>query len=355
MKVKIRYIILYVILLALLCFMLWFNHRRAALFFIVAMVVYLVYALVMQMKNFPMPEVKLVSDVNDIVTGDCTRVVCKVSSYTYWPFPRISARYRIRHINGTQSHYFEADYSVFHGSREYGLDMKLDYCGVYEVTYEELLVYDLFGFFGRKIACPLSVNIIVMPKEVEIDADIEALGIADEKEAYNDPLAGDDVSEIKELRDYREGDRLSQVHWKLSSKSEDFIVKEYSKKIGACVALVCLGGFGGLDAINEYYELMFAFGRKLLESELFFELVYYNASKEGFERVRVDNAYALKITAEDMFFNHADIEPEDATGYLEDSQDLAKVLCLSVNVAWNGTVIASWGKKTTIMIYDTNM
>lgn len=351
MKVKIKSLILYIAVFALLCFMLWFNHRRAALFFIAAMAVYLAFALAMHIKSFALPKIELLPEQTDITEGDFAGLVCRVSSAGFYPFPRISASYRIKHLNGRQGHLLKTDYSVFHGSRDYRLDLKLDYCGVYEIVCEELLAYDFFGIFARKLECPKTVNIIVMPKEIEVDADIEALGISEDKEAYSDPLAGDDVSEIRELRDYREGDRLSQVHWKLSGKAEDLIVKEYAKQVGACVALVCGGLSGGLPEITEYYELLYGFGKKLLEAEIFFELVYYSSAAGDWEKIRIADSYALKLAMEDMFFYHKE-SGEEISEYQENQAGISRRLCLTADKGPNGALLLAENKNAAVLLQE---
>lgn len=351
MKVKIKSLIIYIAVLALLCFMLWFNHRRAALFFIAAMALYLVLALIMHIKSFTVPEIRLLSEQTDIRAGDFAGLVCRVSSSGFYPFPRISASYRIKHLNGSKGHLLKTDYSVFHGSRDYRLDLKLDYCGVYEIVCEELLAYDFFGIFARKLECPKPVNIIVMPNEIEVEADIEALGISEDKDAYTDPLAGDDVSEIRELRDYREGDRLSQVHWKLSSKSEDLIVKEYAKQMGACVALVCGGLNGGLPEITEYYELLYGFGKKLLEEEIFFELVYFSSAAGDWEKTRIADSYALKLAMEDMFFYHEKSGSEIAE-YQESQSGISRQLCLTADKNAEDARILAVNKTAAVLLRE---
>lgn len=350
MKVKIRPLIIYVTVFALLCFMLWFNHRRAALFFIAAMVLYLAFSMIMQMKNFPLPRISLTPVDTEAAAGESGGFVCSVSSKSFYPFPRIRASYSVRHRDGGRSHMFETDYSVFHGSRDYRLDMRLAYCGVYEIECRELLVYDLFGIFARRAECPKAVRVIVMPEEIAVEADIEALGLSEEREAYSDPLAGDDVSEIKELRDYRQGDRLSQVHWKLSTKSGELVVKEYEKQMGACVALVCEGAGKGLSRLNEYYELLYAFGKKLLLEEIFFELVYYSAAAGDWEKVRIDNAYSLRIAMEDMFFYQ---DKSMTGGAAPDHAELtgaSRLLCLTAEDGGGDGIVLAANKNAVITL-----
>ena len=39
---------------------------------------------------------------------------------------------------------------------------------------------------------------------------------------------GDDPSEIFDIREYADGDKIQRIHWKLSSKTGDLMVKEGS-------------------------------------------------------------------------------------------------------------------------------
>ena len=52
-----------------------------------------------------------------------------------------------------------------------------------------------------------------------------------EGERYSPTKPGDDPSELFGLREYREGDRLSRIHWKLSQKADQTLVKELSLPI----------------------------------------------------------------------------------------------------------------------------
>ena len=48
---------------------------------------------------------------------------------------------------------------------------------------------------------------------------------------------GDDPSEIYQVREYRERDSLKDIHWKLSAREEELMVKERGFPLG-CVVLI---------------------------------------------------------------------------------------------------------------------
>ena len=57
------------------------------------------------------------------------------------------------------------------------------------------------------------------------------------RKVYSDEESGDDPSQIFEIRDYRPGDKMQKIHWKLSAKSDSLIVKEYSEPVGFAIVI----------------------------------------------------------------------------------------------------------------------
>lgn len=69
-----------------------------------------------------------------------------------------------------------------------------------------------------------------------------------EGERYSQTKPGDDPTELFALRDWREGDRLSRIHWKLSQKMGRTLVKELGLPLSDhLLFLLDLNG-GGLEA-----------------------------------------------------------------------------------------------------------
>lgn len=129
-----------------------------------------------------------------------------------------------------------------------------DHCGTVEFYIKNARLSDFLGFsfLFRKI--DFAGKIIVLPNAYSMNAELEN-GIANgtESSTFSASKAGDDPSEIFQLREYRDGDRHNRIHWKLSSRSESFIVKELSQpvnnKIMIMCDLSCCGGASGADGV----------------------------------------------------------------------------------------------------------
>ena len=53
-----------------------------------------------------------------------------------------------------------------------------------------------------------------------------------ENDSYSREKEGDDPSEVFDIRPMRPGDRMQQVHWKLTARTGEMMVKVFSRSLG---------------------------------------------------------------------------------------------------------------------------
>ena len=103
------------------------------------------------------------------------------------------------------------------------LELPSDRCGVISCSLNRIWAWDYMGIFAIPVKrCdPAIYTVLPIPQEPkpmpELDQD-SALTLK--------PKPGGGYSEEHELRPYRQGDPLNAIHWKLSSKLDDPIVRE---------------------------------------------------------------------------------------------------------------------------------
>ena len=84
---------------------------------------------------------------------------------------------------------------------------------------------DLLGFFFIRKRLPETVSCTVLPPVTSPPEGFH-LDEALETEPVLKPKPGGGLAEDYDLREYRQGDMLNSIHWKLSSKTDKLIVRE---------------------------------------------------------------------------------------------------------------------------------
>ena len=102
------------------------------------------------------------------------------------------------------------------------------YRGSYMIGITNMYIYDLFRMVRYRIDTELFHEIFVMPRRMVLNR----YTATDAESELTDTVsrhAGSDNTEINDIRDYIPGDGMRSVHWKLSSKKDDLLVKEFAK------------------------------------------------------------------------------------------------------------------------------
>lgn len=104
-------------------------------------------------------------------------------------------------------------------------------CGTYSFCLDRIQIYDVTGLFCMTKRCRARAQAIVLPEPEAVpvvlgDGVRNFFGDAD---TYDDLKPGYDAGETFDVRPFQNGDRLQEIHWKLSAKSDSLIVKENSR------------------------------------------------------------------------------------------------------------------------------
>ncbi len=107
-----------------------------------------------------------------------------------------------------------------------------EYCGKITIGITEVCLWDYFHLFRKKKKNKeYQSQVLVLPALTELPMEISSLvkGFLTDCDRYDPHERGTDPSEVFQIREYQPGDRLQQVHWKLSAARDGLLVKELSK------------------------------------------------------------------------------------------------------------------------------
>lgn len=124
-------------------------------------------------------------------------------------------------------------------------------------------VTDYMGLFARRLPLEQSVRAVnFYPTAHGLLLQVEQSAASDsEGERFSQQKPGDDPAELFAFREYREGDRLSRIHWKLSQKAGQLLVKELGLPLSDRIffLLEMNGGGEEADALLDAFASLSAF------------------------------------------------------------------------------------------------
>lgn len=102
-------------------------------------------------------------------------------------------------------------------------------CGSVELSCTQAMAYDVLGLIGISMQKPEKRAICIYPKKVPIQLKKKnSTGSIRDGEQYEKNKKGMDMTDIYDMREYIPGDNIRRVHWKLSSKIDDMVIREGS-------------------------------------------------------------------------------------------------------------------------------
>lgn len=187
------------------------------------------------------------------------------------------------------------------------------FCGKIKIRSGFVMIYDPIRLFKAKTARNIETEITVMPAYQEINGYILDSGcIDDESTKFSQTKSGDDPSEVFDFHEYQIGDKPSRIHWKLSSKKDEFIVKDLSMPINEKTILFadtrCYENSEyTLPVFDTIMESLMTLSVFLLENEHPHYIICYNSKIKDFSEIYVDD---IKILHDFIFstVNDADIK-----------------------------------------------
>ena len=101
-------------------------------------------------------------------------------------------------------------------------------CGIMRLKVRKIVLFDPMRLWNSKLRLRTEKQVAVLPA-LPLPPEWEPSPVlTDDDPEYSKEKPGDDPSEIFDFHVYREGDPISRVHWKLSSKHDELMVKEFS-------------------------------------------------------------------------------------------------------------------------------
>lgn len=189
--------------------------------------------------------------------------------------------------------------SVLRGESTFVRSVAFSGTGTYRVWLKKLKVYDFTGLFYGKVRAKGEKKVQVMPKlhDIPVRLSLSVRNFFGEADVYDETYPGHDNSELFEVREYQKGDRLQNIHWKLTAKQDELMVKEHSLP-KACPVVLFLDfhptkRMKRQERMIPYLEVAASLVFSLTDSECPHYVVWFDKELQDIVRLRVEDEEGL--------------------------------------------------------------
>lgn len=212
------------------------------------------------------------------------------------PVNRMKALIVVKDVmRGKKQKYWMTLPQVPRGESEFIQSVSFFGTGNYEIVLKKLRLYDMTGLFRWDVRAKKQGMVQVMPElhDVPVRMTLATKNFYGEADVYDENTPGHDNSELFQVREYRPGDRLQNVHWKLTAKQDDLMVKEHSLPKACPVILFLFYRPGKRRQLLAYLEAVASLSFSIMDAGCPHYIVWYDGTEMDVMRLRVDDEESL--------------------------------------------------------------
>ena len=184
--------------------------------------------------------------------------------------------------------------------------MAATHCGRLVCQVEKAVCCDLLGLFPLPVRKGPERAVLILPAQLELEGK-EELAAGENAGTVLRPRPGGGPGEDYDLREYRVGDPLRSVHWKLSSKKDELVVRETLEPQQAAI-VVTYDHFGPSEELDRTFAQLWALSRWLLQQDRPHHIQWASPVTGVAEDRAVDSPNALLACLELVFSTPAPLE-----------------------------------------------
>ncbi|KLE14852.1 DUF58 domain-containing protein [Clostridium sp. C8] len=200
---------------------------------------------------------------NDLIfKGDKVTFTVNITNRSFFILPYISISFLNDKGGVIQKHKINNISLQPFSKREVSIDYIYKYRGDFKLGVSTIEIQDFLGIFKFTLKNKTPLYITVYPQIIDIDEFYLSSGYLSDNVSS---IGGgqEDISTIEEINKYNYGDSLRKIHWKLTAKTNELMIREY-EKVGSRSAILILD----LQSNNFEVEKNAAIEDKLLETTI---------------------------------------------------------------------------------------
>ena len=207
-----------------------FYSDLLALILLISVLCVPVLLLIIHFSAFFLTKIEIDFDETSMGANKPVDLLIKVTNRSLFPVTHIKLSSKVKNLFLNTEH--ECKFvinAVPLSEKVFTYRLNSEHIGNIEFSLKKAQFYDFFSMFMLSKKLNISKVVPLYPETVSASSVIRPnnwfIGEADK---FSNAKAGDDPSEVFNIREYIQGDKLNKIHWKLTSKTDTYMVKEYS-------------------------------------------------------------------------------------------------------------------------------
>lgn len=276
-------------------FALLYNEHNTMVIFLV-MLILPVFMWIIGMILKRSVDIFLSSDVFVGTKEDPYQITVQLKNHSIFPIPKIKIVFMYRNLF-LETYQKEILVTAIDGKKEVSLSLSAhsEYCGINEYKVAKVYLYDYLGLwkFRKKGTDALYVTILPNLTLIETKLIMENANVLVESDVFSSTKSGDDASELFGIREYEQGDKMNRIHWKLSLKQEELMVKQFGLPINCAVAIMVdfafLTGEEAIGVVDALAESLLSLSVSLIMQEQIHYVIWFDHRIQSCQRIRIEH------------------------------------------------------------------
>ena len=239
--------------------------------------------------SFPKLEGRIAFSDKQITQGEEVELKVVVENTGFAPVANVRGKIVIFNSFEDKKQEYEMNFNVKgFGENEVVLKISSESCALIKAEWVSIYMYDYLGMFKTKMK-NVGTEALVYVFPAKRDYDFSSVsGKEDEEEEKN--IIGEDTSEIVDIRTFRRGDKLNRIHWKLTLKCDETMVKEFGDVYGNKFTI----GFElckniSYDVMDDILVVLYEVGRGLARDNKEFVVKWYDGYRNIYMEETINN------------------------------------------------------------------
>lgn len=196
---------------------------------------------------------------------------------------------------------FTVEIPLHSGKKEIEIPIYSRYSGVRQLRAVRAEFPSMMYLFRTKKQLSIETEYVVMPTKLTLGGMGSVVSGVGNDELPDDDVKGNNSSQIREITDYKPGDRLQKIHWKATAKKGELMVKEYEGTLSDQVTII-MELVKDRQILEDILRLTYAIASIKIEEVQKITLRWWNNSAGEWKKLILTSEEELEQGLEELFY-----------------------------------------------------